>query len=327
MWMLRGSRRKARAQKVWWLEFRRMEDGTTSLDRSYLHALAAWEGIGYVIAALLATWGVAITTNRFKTSDSLALAAGAALLIKITVETLKRRSVRHVILWALCAAGIVGAELITIRWAGRLASEVQEQQGKQQQVQQQIGQLPGMSKQLGELTATNTRLQQKLEDIGKDNEDLKKSIEQKDALLASIAQRQYALNFVPQLTAVTSGTTALRIANNGATKVTLLQLIVEGHVTPHSALPSELAKGAGTRFMLGAGDAEKIISREAFDSTLGKATSRLTGRVVFETGDQKQYALPFTWTFIVEDGKINASWVTTSPVEHFAGPQPASAIN
>lgn len=170
----------------------------TSLDSSklpYVKELLSWTGIGWIVALIVGVWGVLLGLGEFRYAEYISLLCGAVVLPKVAVDNLHNYTKRSIAVLVLAVAGIVVVELLVMEWTNTLK---QDAAGKEARLAQ-LDEIPQLTTQLREMTKANAVAAQKLADIGSQNTDLKKSIEQKDAVLASIAKAQYDLNFVPSV--------------------------------------------------------------------------------------------------------------------------------
>src|ERR1035437_6465178 len=156
---------------------------------------------------------------------------------------------------------IIGAEYKTLRWTNGLAVEA----GEQQKRLKQLDDIPGLESQLQalkqqQLTDVATAKQQ-VDDIGKDNKDLKGSIEKKDAILAAIAKEQLDLNYAPEVTITTNDTKdIIFVMNNGKTNVVLYGFDIDGMIVGGEKIPQTIAPTTSTRFSAGEQTEKNILA-------------------------------------------------------------------
>jgi hypothetical protein len=294
-----------------------MEETATRTNRlPYVDDVVSWLGIAWIVAFLAGLWGAMIGVGKFGLSEFLFLLCGAIVLVKVVSETMRDPTRKRVIALVICLVVIASVEFLVIRWTNGLAVEAKEQQNRLKQ----LDKIPGLTQQLADLKqqeiVDQTKAQQQVSDIGKANNDLKSSIEKKDAVLASIAKDQYALNFTPQVTVYSQDSPDTVIAvNNGKTNVIIEQWIIDGEVTqlPFSG-PSMLIPSANISFMLGDEGKANIPRRAAGADRFGVECS-----ITIRTQDKKLYSLPFTWVFRMKDSAVASSFTIPHPIVEMAG--------
>lgn len=294
--------------------------GTTANSQSsvrklpYIRALVSWEGIAWIVAFLAGFWGVMIGTGNFGLSAVCFLFCGAMVIAKIGYETMRDWSLKRIIASVAVLIVVVVVEYGTIHWTNGLSVEASEQQARLSK----LDQIPQLTQQLIALkqqeAIDRAKDQQQISDIGRTNDQLKASIEKKDAVLAAIARQQYALNFVPQVIVSATGTTndQVLIQNNGKTNIDVTEIDVEGRHQDVGNAPAFLINGAMITFTLNPRIKDNIATR-----TLGGNADRLPVEceLRFTTMDNKDYSLKFTWFFTIKNGSIVSTAVIDRPID------------
>ncbi len=280
----------------------------------YLKELASWANVGWLVALLLGLWGVMLGIGKFGRSEILFLLCGSVVIAKLAHDWLKNRTKVRLVVNIVLFLAIIASEFFTMRWTDVLSAETV----RQQQRLAQLDQIPKLQTQINNLTQNQSiesaRATQELEDMRGDNKSLKQSIEEKDATLASIAKKQYELNFAPQIVVTVSTPTgdSGAIMNNGKASVVLSQLMENDVV---QQIPKQnIAQGASAGIKLIDSAMKRIISSASLDPITNDV--RLTEHLsaIIETQNRRFYKVPFSWTFIVKDGKIAGGFIADEPI-------------
>ena len=227
----------------------------------YVKDLASWLGIAWIVAFLAGLWGVMIGVGKFEISEFLFLVCGAIVLIKVGHETMRHRTKKRLIALIACLLIVSLTEYGVILWTGGLSVEAQEQKRRLSQ----LDQIPTLTTQLDDLKnaekIAEAKSQQQVDDIAKENRDLKASIDKKDAALVQIAKEQYSLNFFPQVLASTEGKIdEVQIINNGKTNVDLYEIDVEKVPQDTKTVPALIVQGARVGFQLS--EQQKVLNSQ-----------------------------------------------------------------
>jgi hypothetical protein len=270
----------------------------------------------WLVAFLAGCWGVVISLEEFRAADFIAVLAGIVICLKIGAETQllhKDRKPLVFIVSFLVVSGIIAADL---RWTAHKKAEAEEH-GRQLA---QLSELSGLKERLQEMEhaqsmraeaqkVQDAKAGQQLDDIETENRALRKSVETKDAALVSIAKDQYALNFFPQVSISTNGSTEnMYVGNNGKTNIELTGLIIDGR-EPVGILQT-VAPSANASFTI------QEIAKQLILQRAGAANNEVSieGTLNMTTLDKKKYSMAFTWHFAVKEAKIDRSFVIDGPI-------------
>ncbi len=101
----------------------------------------------------------------------------------------ERENYKQIVAFHRVLTLVVSTEYYVLHWTNNLAIEA----GEQQKRLAQLDQIPTLNHELNAMRNDNSiaqaRAQQQVSDIGQTNDDLKASIEKKDAQLATIAEK------------------------------------------------------------------------------------------------------------------------------------------
>jgi ribosome-associated translation inhibitor RaiA len=260
-----------------------------------------WADTPWTVAALLGAWGVMIGIEEFFLADVFMVLAGIASTARLARDCFQYRRRRWIpfTLWIAIIVAVVGVDIhLTER--------------KKQSSEAKAGEIPRLNTQIENLNATvqaqSTELSnaqghtdQHVQDIQSENERLRASIEKKDAKLESIAEKQYALNFLPQMFVASNGSAdKLTFMNNGNYDLTITNLLLNGIPPNAGEMPALVAKGAVLQFTLN--DIEKnYIVAEAPGGNAERLP--IEGAANLTTKNGKSYVLAFTWLFNIKDVK------------------------
>jgi hypothetical protein len=271
-----------------------------------------WADTPWTVAALLGAWGVMIGIEEFFLADVFMVLAGASATLRLARDCFaqNRRKWVPFVLWLAIIVAIVGVDIrLTMRKkesSTARSAQIPELNAKIENLNATI------QKQNTELNNAQARTDQQVLDIQEENKQLRASIDKKDAALVSIAKQQYALNFFPQVFAVTNGTTdSVVIQNNGKTNVTVSEIDMEDSKQDASNVPALVISGGTITFTMHESTRKAIASR----APNGNA-DRLPIECVIRlsTLDKKSYLLPFTWLFDIKDGTIIKTAVIDRPI-------------
>jgi hypothetical protein len=272
----------------------------------------------WLVASLLAFWGVVIAMEEFLLADGFAIAAGLVICLKIGAETHLLRKDRKPLIFTIAfvaTAGLVTADIVWTEHKKREALERDSQLA-------QLSDLPTLRDRLQKMEEAQVQRSeearirevksgQKLNDIEQQNKGLRRSVETKDAALISIAKQQYALNFFPQVIVSTNGSPdTMSVTNNGKTNIEIYRLSINGSDAAGPTLPETVAPSSvGTFVTTDAGKAAVISQAQS-----NGGTALINGTVYILTLDKKKYQMTFSWTYKVTDGNIEKSFITDGPI-------------
>jgi hypothetical protein len=246
------------------------------------------------------------------------LLCGAIALAKLIYEVVKDSTRQRIVVCALFFIGFVLVEYETLRWTNTLAVEAAEQQKRLTQ----LDQIPTLTQQLKELqqqeAIDQAKAQQRVSDIDHDNKELKGSIEKKDAILASIAKQQFALNFLPQVSVASNGSIDhVVIQNNGKTNVTVSEIDMETSKQDAHNVPALITPGSVIVFTTHENVRAAIVLRAP-----GGNADRIPVEceVLLSTLDKKNYSLGFTWFFTIKNGAVATTDVIQRPITEVETP-------
>ncbi len=238
--------------------------------------------------------------------------AGVSSTARLARDCFQHRRRRWVpfVLWIAIIGTVVGVDIhLTER--------------KKQSSEANAGEIPKLNTQIGTLNATiqaqstelsksQGRTDQHVQDIQDENKQLRASIERKDAKLEAIAEKQYELNFLPQIFAITNGATdKLTFINNGNYEVTVTNILMGGVPPNTGEMPTIVAKSGILIFTLSDNEKTYIVAKAP-----GGNADRLPieGAAYLTTKNGKSYVLAFTWLFYIKNGSIVKTDVIDRPV-------------
>ena len=282
----------------------------------------SWIDAPWTVAAVLGIWGALIGIEAYVLANCAASLAGILAAVRFGRDTLiwtRRRRTSPFVLGLLGLATLLGFDF----WFTSHQKAASEEKSHQLA---QLGQIPELKNTIAAMTENErmtataqaveqAKLEQRMMDIGDDNKRLKSSIEKKDAVLASIAEKEYSLNFEPRLTVTTNEERdRVTIQNGGKSniEVELPLCLGQYRLIPSGEQPTLIAPTSSATYrMSDIGNA--LILAEAKSHPDGRAHYECETAVT--TADRKKYKLPFTWTFIATDGKITRSFAMPHPIE------------
>jgi hypothetical protein len=281
-----------------------------------------WVDTPWVIAAVLGVWGVMIGSEEFLLANIAVCIAVILAAVRLARETLiwtRRRHTLPFVSGLLVIIVLVGA---AFWWTGRQKSSSEAKSGQLAK----LSQIPQLQRTIQDMTKSEQgaaqaeaveqgKLEQKVSDIRADNKSLKTSIEEKDTTLAKIARDQYALNFTPQVSLMTSDSKdTVAFVNLGKTNVILSYAnCTQTYLTFGKVrdFPSLIAPNSNIGVTEPA-DVLKGIVLVALKYPDGKVPLECAASI--ETLDKKHYELPFTWYFIVADSNVSRSYAVPHAV-------------
>jgi hypothetical protein len=277
--------------------------------------LFAWADTPWIVAALLGVWGVMIGSEEFFIADVFMILAAGFCTWRLAVDCFQGPR-RRWLSFSLGSVVILAVVAVDIHLTAKKNASADAKAQEIPQLQSQISGLQGtISLQNTELSKAQGSTDQHVADIQRENRDLRKSIVKKDAALVSIAKQQYSLNFLPQVVAmVQQNFDDITVENLGKTNVTLYEMDDQGNSQIQLKLPQEIVPNATTSFSI-TGDRRTAIVNSAVLDPITKDYRATDECVLYlESQDGRRYSLPFTWTFIVADGKITKSFTTNHPI-------------
>lgn len=257
--------------------------------------------------------GVMIGIEQFLAADFLAVVAAVMSVWRLAVETYiggQKRRFGQFAIGVFAILVVVGADFIWTANQEKAAEIRASQLGELKKIpslQNTIDTMGiGQKKTAEEQARVQARLEQKIADIGVDNQRLKKSIEQKDATLEKIATAQYELNFFPQVMVFGgSQINEVRVVNLGKTNIQVDDMRCEGFADIPRA-PKEtgalIAPGSYISAIIDK-QAENTVIRKGF----GMAEASVECFVRVRTLDGKRYSLGYSWVFNLKDNAISTS--------------------
>jgi hypothetical protein len=276
---------------------------------------AAW-----LVAGAYATWGVFIGVDSFAIANACLIVGVLISFYKLAVETHLRTKQRRLGLFIMCSTAIAALLFLGILF-GRQREHVKDEQHrvdaeKDQKIEElndRLEKLQGLPQQIVDLKQAektqSDKASQKADDLSKQNEELKVSIEKKDQALLDIANRELSLKFEPKVI-VESRTSkdSLFVTNYGQTGIQLLDLKLDGFPMvdsgtgklgmPGTSIPPQTWNEARI-----ASDTQAKIVASAYGGKLAK----VNGNILFRTNDGKTYRLAFTWIFNLKDGEVTSA--------------------
>jgi hypothetical protein len=272
-----------------------------------------WVDTPWTVAAVLGIWGVMIGIEEFLAANIAASIAAIFATVRLGKETLIWTRKRHTPSFALGFFAIVALLGVDFWWTGHQKTESDD---KKVQLSH-LSEIPKLHDTINQMTrdeevasksqaVEQAKMEQKLSDIGSDNTRLKSSIEKKDAVLARIAQDQYALNFTPQVTVYTRDkVNELWFMNAGKTNIDISDIVCEQLSPTHTPKDNH-----HTVLITPNSSVSMGFSEEGLSTVLKEAPQHPDGEIpvdckaTIQTNDKKQYTLNFTWFFMVKDHTI-----------------------
>lgn len=280
----------------------------------YVEDLVSWLGIAWIVAFLAGLWGAMLGIGKFGLSEFLFLLCGAIVLGKVAFETMRDKTRNRFLALIIVVFTVASLEFCVMHWTNGLAAQVKQEEKETREQKAKLAQLDTLPDQMqamrNEQAIEQAREQQKMDDIGSDNKDLKGAIEKKDALLAAIAQHQY---FSPQIVVASVGPSEIRITNNGQSTIVILRMIDDGSVQTYFPTPDSLAKNSYAGFTYSPARKSVLVSRAQYDPVTMDYRTSVDASLLIQTEDKKNYTISFTVTFLIKDGDISNSFVHQNP--------------
>jgi hypothetical protein len=278
-----------------------------------------WIDTPWMVAAALGIWGVGLGIEAYLLADIAAAIAAAFAAARLSRETLiwtGQRRPRPFVLGMLVIACLIWLDFW---WTGKQKVESEAKRAQLSQLEQiprlhqliEDDQKAAMARRVEEV-----RSEQRLADIGDDNKRLKASIEKKDAILAKIAEEQYALNFTPQVLVTTEDKPDdAYLRNLGKTNI-------EAHDFHCELLGSLLDSDVGRSTIIAPGGFERYSLNEIGQQRVVASAQAHPGgtlplpcHAMIVTLDKKQYSLHFVWSFVTKENKIDRSFTTVQQIQ------------
>ena len=275
---------------------------------------AAW-----LVAAVVAVWGVFISLDSFALANGALSAAALISFYKAAAETHLRSKQRNVGVFGV-ASTFVAVLLILGDSNSHHTERVKQQQDrisseKDHRIEVlsvQLAKLQGLPLEivsLKELGKTQSdKASQKIDDLAKQNGQLESSIAKKDEALVDIAKRELALKFEPKvLVESRSSKSSLFVTNYGQTGIQLLDLELEGY----PAVDGGTGKIGLTSLTIPPQTWEEARIDDATQAKIiasapGANVARVNGNIVFKTKDGKNYRQSFIWVFNLKNGDVTS---------------------
>lgn len=271
-----------------------------------------WADIAWTVAVLLGIWGAMIGVEEFTLANAFMILTGVICLSRLIKDCFQEGERR----WVLFIAGLalicaVVAVDIVLTHRKQKSSEAREQEIPA--LQREIGGYQKTIENLSrQLQHSQVSAAQKIDDIQAENKSLRKSIEQKDAALVSIAKEQLDLNYAPEILVTTYNTlNTLSVVNSGKTNIELLEITLSGMHPGGPALPETISPASNGSFTMDEHIESSIVARLSQQNI---DHIDFPGSLVIRTMDNRRYSMNFTVTLWVKDGKLTKCFATDGPI-------------
>lgn len=261
-----------------------------------------------------------IGIEEYEAANAFAVTAALFAVLRFSRDTLiwtRRARIPQFIVAFVAIGVLLGLDL---RWTAeqKSASEVKKGQlAKLDQIPILQQRITAMNRDAAQAATSQAveqgKLEQRLGDIGDDNKRLKLSIEEKDATLAEIAEKQYELNFSPQIT-IAPGDSPLKLlfSNVSKSSVELNNVTCPDIVSLdgwYAGRPAVIPPGSNIELNITDAVGRTILQEVALPS----ARTVLECSIAITTLDKKHYAIPFSWVFVVKNSALDSSYAVARP--------------